>query len=93
MDTSLHPDDKMLHIDARIHRNEMAFINDPRPTRTANAEFTEVQIKGWPHVFVVATADMYGDDEVLVEYGEEFWERNAEQEAYLALRAKADGAL
>ena len=93
METSLHPDDKMLHIDARIHRNEMAFINDPRPTRTANAEFTEVKIKGWPHVFVVATADMYGDDEVLVEYGEEFWERNAEQEAYLVLRAKADGAI
>lgn len=81
-DPPMATDEQLLHIDARIHRNELAFINDPRPARAANAEFEELLVRGWPHVFVVAAADIRPNDEVLIDYGNNFWECNAEQVEY-----------
>ena len=53
----------------------MAFMNDPHGTdREANAVFRERLIEGWPHAFVMASRDIAADEEVLVQYGERYWE-------------------
>lgn len=39
----------------------------------ANVSFAEVLIDGYPHVFVVATRPIYAGEELLVDYGEDYW--------------------
>jgi hypothetical protein len=62
-----------LTIDARIHRSEMAFVNDPRgmeelgiPDRTDNTEFVEKMVDGWPHMFLQTIVDVPPGTELLV---------------------------
>jgi len=65
------------------HGNETMFINDPRglPRKSkqrrqlsgANCMFVEILHRGWPFAFVVATQDIREGEELLVEYGSEYW--------------------
>jgi hypothetical protein len=40
-----------------------------------NAEFVEVTIDGWPHMFLVALRDIAIGEEILVSYGDAYWGR------------------
>jgi hypothetical protein len=41
--------------------------------RTANATWAEVNLDGWPYVFVVATQKIRADEEIAIDYGEDYW--------------------
>jgi len=41
--------------------------------RRPNATWVEVLVDGWPHVFVVATRQICVEQEIIVDYGEEYW--------------------
>ena len=60
------------------HGNQTMLINDPRGLpdfETAlNCEFIEVTWRGWPYIFVATTRDVAAGEELLIEYGEEYWE-------------------
>eukprot|EP00435_Cladocopium_sp_Y103_P045891 s2316_g13.t1 len=45
------------------------------PPLEANCKIVDVHVHGWPYSFVVATATIYKDEELLIDRGEEFWER------------------
>jgi hypothetical protein len=80
--------DDILSVDARLHRNECAFINDartefprglsrtliPSNERRPNVKFVEMLVFGWPHMFVQATSDISPDTELLLDYGCDYWE-------------------
>ena len=88
-----------LYIDSRLHRNEMAFANDPLgPDRSlggggrrcANAEAVEVMVGGWPHMLLVSTLPILPGDEVLLDYGEDYWASQARTRKLRADVGKCD---
>ena len=42
-------------------------------TLKANCKIVDVHVQGWPYSFVVATATIYKDEELLVHLPELFW--------------------
>mmetsp|Transcript_15673 Transcript_15673/g.45262 ORF Transcript_15673/g.45262 Transcript_15673/m.45262 type:complete len:649 (+) Transcript_15673:183-2129(+) len=72
-------------VDGELVLNEGSVINDARSSlvgeedtehRDANASFMEVIANGWPHIFVIATTTIEEDEEILIDYGPEYWEKN-----------------
>ena len=49
-----------------------------------NCEFCEVEIRGFPHLFVVASTDIAKGAELLIDYGQEYWVHRRAIEKYLA---------
>lgn len=43
------------------------------PGRVQNCRYHQITIDGWPHIFVIAIRDIYADQELLVDYGTNFW--------------------
>lgn len=41
--------------------------------RSANATWAEVLIHGWPQVFVIATQRILPEEEIIMDYGEDYW--------------------
>eukprot|EP00039_Didymoeca_costata_P008960 m.119029 g.119029 ORF g.119029 m.119029 type:complete len:748 (+) comp14300_c0_seq4:91-2334(+) len=65
-----------LNVNALKYRNEMALINDCRgfvPEKRQNVTFVIEDVDGWIHLFVTATQDTYGGEELLGDYGETYW--------------------
>ena len=48
-----------------------------------NCEFVEVHIRGFPHLFVVATATIARGEELLIDYGPAYWNGRRAVEKYL----------
>ncbi|KAH8051109.1 hypothetical protein JL721_11205 [Aureococcus anophagefferens] len=48
-----------------------------------NCEFAEVHIRGFPHLFVVATATIAKGEELLIDYGPAYWNGRRALEKYL----------
>jgi len=97
---------------ALLHGNETALINDARPDPLTqpmldptdpqpNVMVVEVEVGGWVFPFAVATADVGPGQELLLDYGQEYWEgRRVELEAAAQrgprvkrLRRRPDGTL
>ena len=64
--------------------NEGSLINDHRWSlageesvlhRDVNAKFLEVVVNGWPHIFIISTKNISKDEELLIDYGPEYWEK------------------
>ncbi|CAL1149878.1 unnamed protein product [Cladocopium goreaui] len=53
----------------------MSSVVEALPPLEANCKIVDVHVQGWPYSFVVATATIYKDEELLIDRGEEFWER------------------
>jgi len=51
--------------------------------RTKNCMFVEVHHHGWPYVFVVLTKELVGGDEVLIDYGQAYWEGHEQRDKRL----------
>ena len=49
-----------------------------------NCEFCEVEIRGFPYLFVVASTDIAKGAELLIDYGQEYWVHRRAIEKYLA---------
>lgn len=71
----------MLFIDGRRCGNESREVNDYRDQRgnevagrEVNAEYHEVLLDGWPRLFIKAIKDIPANTEILVSYGESYWE-------------------
>lgn len=92
---------KIFTLDAQKHCNELAFLNDPtidsladeeqqdQGSREANAEFVEVLIDGWPHIFVVAKeSGINAFSEGLISYGNKYWEHHRNHRFKMELEAK-----
>ena len=39
-----------------------------------NVRFCKVFDRGWPHLFIVSISELKSGDELLLDYGEEYWE-------------------
>ena len=47
----------------------------PRGTSTApNVRFCKVYDRGWPYLFIVSLRHLSAGEELLVDYGEDYWE-------------------
>jgi hypothetical protein len=65
---------KDLKIDARERGNELRFINDPRGLPgEANCRSLVVRWKGLPHILFVASKPINPGQELLLNYGEDYW--------------------
>ena len=63
-----------LVVNAKTHRNEMSLINDYRQViQAANVEYVNVTVDGWPHVFVKTVKTISPGNELLVDYGSDYW--------------------
>lgn len=82
-----------LHLiaDGMMEHNLLRTINDFRADpikqphgstrdRKKNCMFVEVHHKGWPYAFIVLTRDLKGGEEVLIDYGESYWEGHAQRD-------------
>ncbi|KAK3259225.1 hypothetical protein CYMTET_31783, partial [Cymbomonas tetramitiformis] len=54
-------------------------LSDPARLSRQNVHFLEVNVRGWPHVFVVVIRDIGPDMEVLTDYGEQYWQSKRSQ--------------
>jgi len=81
-------------LDGEDHFNEGSLINDSRWSlageedarhRRQNVVFLEVAVNGWPHTFIVTTRDVKKGEELLIDFGPDYWEkiRNQSLEALL----------
>jgi len=77
--------DFSLFIDASKHRSEMAYINDIRPDRQENTVFVSLFIHDWPHVVVMTTREVRRGQQLLIEYGNEYWSDISRQELEIEL--------
>jgi hypothetical protein len=63
--------------------NETMFINDAIGLRDenerVNTTFVQVIHDGWPYIFVVSTRNIAANDELLISYGEVFWQTTKEK--------------
>lgn len=70
-------DQNQLHVNALKYRNHMAAINDFRgyaqEKEGASCFFREVTIDNWPHLFVTALREIKPGEELLADYGEQYW--------------------
>ena len=61
--------------------NETMYINDARglmdESKRRNCTFVQIIHDGWPYVFVVATQDIAPNDELLLSYGDDFWDKKS----------------
>lgn len=65
----------LVRIDGLKVGNEMRYINDSRNTgRPVNVQFILAWVGGSLHLFVVSVADIRKGEEILIDYGEEYWE-------------------
>ena len=65
----------LVRIDGLKVGNEMRYINDSRNTgRPVNVQFILAWIGGSLHLMVVAVNDIAKGEEILIDYGEEYWE-------------------
>ena len=73
-------------LDARRYGNETSLINDANEnfvdeeshsagTRVANVDFIEVLVDGKPRIFLVSKRNINSEEEILVSYGDAYWER------------------
>ena len=54
---------------------EVKYINDARGSGfPVNVEFCEVVYRGWPHLFLVTVRAIEADEEVLIDYGNRYWD-------------------
>ena len=54
--------------------NVTMYVNDPKGSgRKSNCLFVEVEYRGWPYVLLVSTREMRDSEELLVDYGAEYW--------------------
>eukprot|EP00802_Teleaulax_amphioxeia_P021800 Tamp_22185.p1 GENE.Tamp_22185~~Tamp_22185.p1 ORF type:complete len:172 (-),score=16.88 Tamp_22185:53-568(-) len=54
---------------------EIQYINDARGSGfPVNVEFCEVVYRGWPHLFIVTLRAIEVDEEVLIDYGNRYWD-------------------
>jgi hypothetical protein len=91
-------------VNARVHRNEMGFINDFRGIqemgrdkrtgdREKNIEFRDVVIDNWPRLFGTAVRDINPGEEILVDYGEHYWQvQEGLRQDHLKMMAKVERA-
>lgn len=74
------------NIDAIEVRNELSMINDPRDfekvlgyppgyQHAPNVEAIDVNVYGIHHIFMRAKRDILAGEEIMVEYGNRYWER------------------
>ena len=64
----------LVRIDGLKVGNEMRYINDSRNTgRSINVQFILAWIGGCLHLFVVSVVDIKKDEELLIDYGAEYW--------------------
>eukprot|EP01117_Protostelium_nocturnum_P019186 TRINITY_DN824_c0_g1_i1.p1 TRINITY_DN824_c0_g1~~TRINITY_DN824_c0_g1_i1.p1 ORF type:complete len:407 (-),score=151.04 TRINITY_DN824_c0_g1_i1:165-1385(-) len=62
-------------VDADIAGNELRFINDASGTsKESNVHFKRAWLSGKMHVICQALQEIHPGDELLVEYGERYWE-------------------
>lgn len=65
----------LVRIDGLKIGNEMRYINDSRNTgKPVNVQFILAWIGGCLHLFVVSVSDIKKDEEILIDYGEEYWD-------------------
>lgn len=65
----------LVRIDGLKIGNEMRYINDSRNTgRDVNVQFILAWIGGTLHLFVVCIKDIAADEELLIDYGNEYWD-------------------
>ena len=96
-DTSVFSDDHLL-VDAYTSGNRFVFVNDYRRNpfksvdehkeeeqelREPNVSFLEVMYKGWPYVLVVSISDVAQGEELLVDYGMQYWQQQRLREQQL----------
>ena len=71
-------------LDGEIILNEASIINDSRSSlvgeedtehRDNNVEWMEVIANGWPHTFIITTAEINEGEEILIDYGPDYWEK------------------
>jgi len=91
-------------VNARVYRNEMGFINDFRGIqeighdkrtgdRQKNIEFRDVVIDNWPRLFGTAVGDINPGDEILVDYGEHYWNvQEGMRQDHLRMNSKIERA-
>jgi len=70
--SSLQPPDSPGAMTSSILGSSFA---DVLPPAEANCQIVDVHVHGWPYSFVVATANIYAEEELFIDRGEEFWER------------------
>jgi hypothetical protein len=72
------------YVDGEWEFNKGSLINDHRwslageegvPHKEANVSFIEVMVNGWPHIFVISTRAIGKDQELLIDYSAEYWEK------------------
>lgn len=77
-------------LDAEWDFNEGSLINDHRWSldgdehvlhRKVNVKFVEAVVGGWPHIFVMSKCKIKQDEELLIDYGSEYWDK-VENERY-----------
>lgn len=70
----------LLHVNALRYRNAMAAINDYRGygRKGASVFFREVMINSWRHLFVTALEDIKPGEELLADYGQQYWDSKQE---------------
>lgn len=73
-------------LDGELILNEASVINDARLSlvgeedtkhRDENVEWMEVIANGWPHTFIITTAEIKEGEEILIDYGPDYWEKIA----------------
>ena len=73
-------------LDAEWGFNEGSLINDHRWSlawdddvnvvhRKENVKFVEVVVNAWPHIFIMSIASIAKDEEILMDYGPDYWEK------------------
>ena len=97
--------ESLLTVDAFTCGNELRFINDyrddlenfaeiERQRRRSNVEAMEVWRNGRPHIILVTRTAVAAMEELLVDYGDEYWARFLKQHrAARRLRSLMDGKL
>ena len=76
---------KSFILDARTVFNESSLINDVRtdvlergrPLREENVGCAEVLVDKWPHIFLVSKKEIKSGEELLTDYGPQYWEKHA----------------
>jgi len=75
-------EDQQLTVDALESGNQLMLINDYRSDPFAgdesdtrvNTQFVEVLVNGWPHLFVATTEEVKPGEELLMDYGDSYWQ-------------------
>ena len=59
------------------------FLNLTRKYELENCAFVNAYVRGFAHVFVVATRDIVAGQELLIDYKESYWKERAVMERYM----------